>query len=96
MSFRAFLAARTPEISTFLYMQFQLVRPLILSLARGSDGGPRRCTEVMLNKQALPVAGMKLSRSQDATSALPAKPGPTRSGAGSHPGAPEIFPGSLI
>jgi hypothetical protein len=34
----------------------QPVRPLVPSSARGSDGGPRRFTEVVLNEQALPVA----------------------------------------
>jgi len=34
-----------------------LFRPWIPSSARGSDGGPRRITEVVLNEQSLPVAG---------------------------------------
>jgi hypothetical protein len=41
--------------------------------ARGTDGGPRRFTEVVLNEQPLPVASMKSSSSQDATSATRAK-----------------------
>jgi len=60
--------------STFLYQSRpKLFKPLILSSARGSDGGPRRFTEVMLNEQPLPVASMKSSSSQDATSATRAK-----------------------
>jgi len=64
-------------------MQFQLVRPLMPGSARSIDGERRRFTEVVLNEQALPAAGMKLSRLQDATFAAQAK-----NFVGSHPGAP--------
>jgi len=47
-----------------LHALFQLVRPSMPSSPRGSDGAPRRFTEVVPNEQSLPVAGMKLSRSQ--------------------------------
>ena len=58
----------------FLYQSRpKLFRPLIPSSAHGIDGGPRRFTEVVLNEQSLPVASMKSSRSQDATSATQAK-----------------------
>jgi hypothetical protein len=52
---------------------FQPVRPLVPGSARGSDGDPRRSTEVVLNEQALPVASMKSSRSRDARSVMRAK-----------------------
>ena len=44
------MATRTPVFSTFLYQSRpKLFRALILSSARGIDGGPRRFTEVVLN-----------------------------------------------
>ena len=42
-------------------------------LGGGIDGGLRRFTELVLNEQPLPVASMKSSSSQDATSATRSK-----------------------
>jgi hypothetical protein len=44
----AFLGCVNAEFSTFLYMQFQLVRPLTPGSARDIDGRRRRVTEVVL------------------------------------------------
>ncbi len=73
MGFRAFRALRTPEISTNLYMHVPACQAIGTWFVRGSDGDPRRSTEVVLNEQALPVASMKSSRSRDARSVMRAK-----------------------
>jgi hypothetical protein len=39
-----FFGLRARDFSTNLYMQFQLVRPLMPGSARDIDGGPRRFT----------------------------------------------------